>query len=71
MYPAVAAKISILRPLENMPKTAEKIEVKIAIAASRRPMFCTEYRMTMARTGNVDAHIVPMISPTFVRLESE
>jgi len=58
-YAAVAENISTTRPLVKIPSAAEKAAVKTPTIASRCLILPTKYRTTVARTGKIEAQVVP------------
>jgi hypothetical protein len=58
-YAAVAAKFSIARPLEKIPRAAGNSGVNTAMTAKRLAMLFTEYKTMIASTGRVEAQTDP------------
>lgn len=61
-YAAVAAKFSIARPLENIPRAAENNGVSSAMTANRFAMLVTVNSIMMASTGRIEAKTDPTIA---------
>lgn len=56
---AVAANISITRPLVNIPRAAENNAVNMPTIPSRHFMLSIEYNTTVEATGSTEATMVP------------